>query len=149
MMVTVAKSLDIPIKILIPRPPDADDPSRAFGMLGLGDIVLPGFMIGMALRFDLYLQYLRLQRTTRSDEGSMPKDDKESNVQSTAKLAYTPPMRHWSSRLWTSHRLLPPMFASGSFRKTYFTTSLLGYIAGMIDSRLFCTSSQRYSLHCC
>src|ERR1700733_6069053 len=109
MMVTVAKSLDIPIKILIPRPPDADDPSRAFGMLGLGDIVLPGFMIGMALRFDLYLQYLRLQRTPKSDEGPVLKDEKEPNAQATAKLAYTPPMRHWSSRVWTSPRLLPPM----------------------------------------
>jgi minor histocompatibility antigen H13 len=146
MMVTVAKSLDIPIKILIPRPPDADDPSRAFGMLGLGDIVLPGFMIGMALRFDLYLHYLRLQRTTPSekehetaertaDENLAPKDENavtELRVQSTTKLVYTPPIRYWSSRLWTSSRLLPPMFASGSFRKTYFTMSFLGYIVGMI-----------------
>ncbi|KAI9656661.1 MAG: hypothetical protein M1831_004571 [Alyxoria varia] len=64
MMVTVAKSLDIPIKLLFPRPPLQDEPdptTTKLSMLGLGDIVLPGMMIGLALRFDLYLFYLRRQ----------------------------------------------------------------------------------------
>jgi minor histocompatibility antigen H13 len=144
MMVTVAKSLDIPIKILVPRPPDADDPSRAFGMLGLGDIVLPGFMIGMALRFDLHLHYMRLQRTSHAENGPAnvegnsvdgstqnEKDTVSESTQTAGKPKYVPPIRHWSSRVWTSSRLLPPIFASGSFRKTYFTVSFLGYILGM------------------
>ena len=65
----------------------------------------------------------------------MSKDESavtKSRSQSAQKLEYTRPIRHWSSRVWTSPRLLPPMFASGSFRKTYFTMSLLGYIVGMM-----------------
>lgn len=71
MMVTVAKSLDIPIKLLFPRPPapDADPAVQQLAMLGLGDIVLPGIMIGLALRFDLYLLYLRKQRKVARVEG--------------------------------------------------------------------------------
>ena len=70
MMVTVATKIDIPAKMLFPRPADpGDDPARSLAMLGLGDIVLPGIVIGLALRFDLYLFYLRKQRCReRSDE---------------------------------------------------------------------------------
>jgi hypothetical protein len=66
MMVTVAKSLDVPIKLMFPRPTPADDPTAAssHAMLGLGDVVLPGIMIGLALRFDLYLFYLHRQKRT-------------------------------------------------------------------------------------
>ena len=39
-MVTVAKSFDAPIKLLIPK--DIWAPTYNFSMLGLGDIVLPG-----------------------------------------------------------------------------------------------------------
>lgn len=70
MMVTVAKSLDIPIKLMFPRPPppDAAPGDTALSMLGLGDVVLPGIMIGLALRFDLYLFYLKKQ-TKGSNRG--------------------------------------------------------------------------------
>ena len=65
LMVTVATSLDIPAKLLFPRPPGPDgDPSKQhLSMLGLGDIVLPGMMIGFALRMDLYLHYLKQQKS--------------------------------------------------------------------------------------
>ncbi|KAF1827932.1 uncharacterized protein K489DRAFT_310948 [Dissoconium aciculare CBS 342.82] len=62
LMVTVAKNLDVPIKLVFPRPDDA----RSFSMLGLGDIVIPGIMIAMALRFDLYLFYLKKQTYFRA-----------------------------------------------------------------------------------
>jgi len=78
MMVTVATKLDIPIKLLFPRPrqvlpepvgalPGSQEmqdyleslaKKQAMAMLGLGDIVIPGIMIAFALRFDLYLFYL-------------------------------------------------------------------------------------------
>ena len=63
LMITVATKLDIPAKLLFPRPrgPDDDPNKEALSMLGLGDVVLPGMMIGLALRFDLYLFYLRKQ----------------------------------------------------------------------------------------
>jgi minor histocompatibility antigen H13 len=64
-MVTVAKSLDVPIKMLWPKniweiidagivktPPDTK-----FSLLGLGDIVLPGIFIALCLRYD-YFRYL-------------------------------------------------------------------------------------------
>jgi hypothetical protein len=49
-MVDVATSLDAPIKLLAPRSSTSSD----FALLGLGDIVIPGLMISLCLRFDLY-----------------------------------------------------------------------------------------------
>ncbi|KAK3277150.1 hypothetical protein CYMTET_14824 [Cymbomonas tetramitiformis] len=48
-MVSVAKSFDAPIKLLFPRPSDAE---KAFSMLGLGDIVVPGIFVAIMLRYD-------------------------------------------------------------------------------------------------
>lgn len=48
-MVSVAKSFDAPIKLLFPTA----DKTRPFSMLGLGDIVIPGIFVALALRFDV------------------------------------------------------------------------------------------------
>lgn len=67
-MVAVATGLDIPIKILIPRKPvyDLSLLNQAefstfhnipTSLLGLGDIVLPGALIALTLRFDLHRHY--------------------------------------------------------------------------------------------
>ncbi|KAL3828232.1 hypothetical protein ACJIZ3_017034 [Penstemon smallii] len=48
-MVSVAKSFDAPIKLLFPTA----DAVRPFSMLGLGDIVIPGIFVALALRFDV------------------------------------------------------------------------------------------------
>uniref|UniRef100_A0A1D1YN77 Minor histocompatibility antigen H13 n=1 Tax=Anthurium amnicola TaxID=1678845 RepID=A0A1D1YN77_9ARAE len=48
-MVSVAKSFDAPIKLLFPT----SDAARPFSMLGLGDIVIPGIFVALALRFDV------------------------------------------------------------------------------------------------
>ncbi|KAK9075192.1 hypothetical protein SSX86_003513 [Deinandra increscens subsp. villosa] len=48
-MVSVAKSFDAPIKLLFPTGVAA----RPFSMLGLGDIVIPGIFVALALRFDV------------------------------------------------------------------------------------------------
>lgn len=48
-MVTVAKSIEAPIKLLFPRPGDDASP---FSMLGLGDIVVPGLYVALMLRYD-------------------------------------------------------------------------------------------------
>mmetsp|Transcript_25217 Transcript_25217/g.37194 ORF Transcript_25217/g.37194 Transcript_25217/m.37194 type:complete len:1132 (-) Transcript_25217:403-3798(-) len=55
-MVTVAKSLDGPIKILFPRSliPDAATGKLEMSLLGLGDIVIPGFFLALLLRFDAH-----------------------------------------------------------------------------------------------
>nr|XP_043615285.1 signal peptide peptidase-like [Erigeron canadensis] len=48
-MVSVAKSFDAPIKLVFPT----RDVARPFSMLGLGDIVIPGIFVALALRFDV------------------------------------------------------------------------------------------------
>ena len=50
-MLTVAKSIDAPIKLLFPKDWSTEPPQ--FSLLGLGDIVLPGIFISMCLRFDV------------------------------------------------------------------------------------------------
>jgi len=49
-MVTVAVSIDAPVKLLFPR--DIFAEKLQYSMLGLGDIVVPGFLIAFLLRFD-------------------------------------------------------------------------------------------------
>eukprot|EP00041_Stephanoeca_diplocostata_P012949 m.220375 g.220375 ORF g.220375 m.220375 type:complete len:409 (-) comp19159_c0_seq1:182-1408(-) len=52
-MVTVAKSFDAPIKVLFPKDFMINGIfAKEFAMLGLGDIVLPGVVIALLLRFD-------------------------------------------------------------------------------------------------
>ncbi|KAF8844712.1 hypothetical protein BDN67DRAFT_673149 [Paxillus ammoniavirescens] len=50
-MVKVATSLDVPIKLLWPKSISFTT-ERGFTMLGLGDIVIPGIFIALALRYD-------------------------------------------------------------------------------------------------
>jgi len=55
-MVTVAKSIDGPIKILFPKSltPDPETLKIPLSLLGLGDIVIPGFFLALLLRFDAH-----------------------------------------------------------------------------------------------
>ena len=57
-MLTVAKNIDAPIKLLFPTEWNAIDAETGetkpkFSLLGLGDIVIPGVFIALALRFDV------------------------------------------------------------------------------------------------
>ena len=49
-MVTVAKKIDAPIKLLFPYWLDGE---MKFSMLGLGDIVIPGIFIALCVRYDI------------------------------------------------------------------------------------------------
>merc|ERR1712232_445043 len=55
-MVTVAQSLDSPIKLLFPRTlvPNIDTGNIDLSLVGLGDIVIPGFFLSLLLRFDAH-----------------------------------------------------------------------------------------------
>jgi len=55
-MVTVAKKIDGPIKILFPRSliPNPETGKLDLSLLGLGDIVIPGFFLSLLLRFDAH-----------------------------------------------------------------------------------------------
>jgi len=52
-MVSVATSLDLPIKLLWPKSMTFSS-LRGFTMLGLGDIVIPGVFVSLALRYDFH-----------------------------------------------------------------------------------------------
>lgn len=134
LMVTVAKNLDQPIKLLFPRPSQpgqvpGEPPQQSYSMLGLGDIVLPGLMIALALRFDLYLFYLSKQRmvTKVSDEGK----DSEKVVD---KAQYASVTGRWGDRLWTitlPASARPPQLQI-AFPTSYFNASIIGYVSGMV-----------------
>ena len=139
MMVTVAKSLDIPIKLIFPRPPapGADPTKASHAMLGLGDVVLPGIIIGLALRFDLYLFYLRKQThsTLALDVGDGPQN-------TVTKPKYFSLSGRWSEHFWTHSWTGRPLFSTSAstpqphftFPKTYFNASLIGYLLGMLTT---------------
>ena len=52
-MVTVATSFDAPIKLMYPHPEILAKITRPFAMLGLGDIVIPGLVVSLVLRYDV------------------------------------------------------------------------------------------------
>ena len=146
LMITVATKLDIPVKLLFPRPlgPDEDPAKKAMSMLGLGDIVLPGIMIGLALRFDLYLYYLKKQRTAKqvssavaevSTDMEKTQDDAKSDDLDSAKgivkATYFSATGGWGERFWLGQKISAEA-EGGSFPKTYFHASVTGYIIGML-----------------
>lgn len=134
LMVTVAKTLDIPAKLLFPRPPGPnDDPDKkSLAMLGLGDIVLPGIVIGLALRFDLYLFYLRKQSNRALPEEEYSEEDKREDE--LVKVEWQPAAGGWGERFWTTPALseIIGKEQGGRFPKTYFHAGLFGYSVGLI-----------------
>lgn len=51
-MLTVAKGIDAPIKLIFPKDySDSDD--LKYSLLGLGDIIIPGIFVSICLRFDI------------------------------------------------------------------------------------------------
>lgn len=143
LMVTVATKLDIPAKLVFPRPsaPGEDPAKPAFSMLGLGDIVLPGMMIGFALRFDLYLFYLRKQ--TRRDIKTTADDTDATDAKPPARLVpkfvmekdkWYPATGGWGERFWSSRKAIvtSDRYHGTIFPKTYFHASLIGYVVGML-----------------
>ena len=141
LMITVATNLDIPVKLLFPRPSTADeDPVKtALSMLGLGDIVIPGMMIGFALRFDLYLFYLRKQTQRLQAPKEIPEQDllngKMTHPKETdggvIKPTYQAATGGWGERFWLTPEDRASM-VGGVFPKHYFYASIIGYAAGIL-----------------
>ncbi|KAL2428892.1 hypothetical protein ABEF95_005242 [Exophiala dermatitidis] len=148
MMVTVATKLDVPIKLLFPRPDGCVYPvgapegspameeylqclakKRTMAMLGLGDIVVPGMLLAFALRFDLYLYYLR---KGRSDQKSTDLTKIEHNE--PAKPIYANAKGAWGERFWTSSKLWSKDVKAKQFPKPYFYATIFGYVAGMVTT---------------
>lgn len=72
-MVTVAKGIDAPIKILAPKTSPFASPTD-FAMLGLGDIIVPGLVIALCLRYDLhrYAAFYKGQNVTPRSKFGKP-----------------------------------------------------------------------------
>ncbi|EXJ63209.1 hypothetical protein A1O7_03656 [Cladophialophora yegresii CBS 114405] len=140
MMVTVATKLDVPIKLLFPRPdgcvmpvgapegsPEMEEylkclaKKRTMAMLGLGDIVVPGMVLAFALRFDLYLHYLQQNNTTKQGE-----------ITKTTRPTYTSARGGWGERFWTSSRLWAKEMRAKQFPKPYLYATITGYVVGMV-----------------
>jgi minor histocompatibility antigen H13 len=154
MMVTVATKLDVPIKLLFPRPDGCVMPvgaaegsplmeeyleclarKRTMAMIGLGDIVIPGMMIAFALRFDLFLFYLRQQKRAIKEGKEAPRSDvSEYPSHMTQRAKYLTATGGWGERFWTNRTLEPAEFKAKRFPKTYFHASLVGYIIGMMTT---------------
>lgn len=52
-MVTVARNIDLPLKLKFPKGYDPITSEMQFGMLGLGDIVWPGVLISLCIKYDI------------------------------------------------------------------------------------------------
>lgn len=143
LMVTVAKNLDVPIKLVFPRPEEPSEepgkpPVQSFSMLGLGDIVLPGLMIALALRFDLYIFYRKKQTTAPTSTAVSDKDEKD--TENITKAPWVPITGNWGDKFWTSwapsSAELPKRLRT-SFPKIYFTATVIGYVIGMVATLVF------------
>lgn len=144
LMVTVAKSLDIPAKLLFPRP-------GGMSILGLGDLVVPGMVIGFALRFDLWRYYTQMAEHNAPSEADHDKGKEEassevaeSDSQASPRMEkpiYRPATGHWGTRFWTGSSWKGDNQAlkvgeGGRFPKPYFHVTLCGYVLGMLCTLL-------------
>lgn len=132
-MVQVATKLDLPIKILWPKSLLFSS-ARGFTMLGLGDIVIPGTFVALALRYD----YARYARNTELTQGNVPTtieanssagaDHKLTNGHSIAGL----------TKPTTAIKL--DEVAQAKFRqsapKPYFYAALSAYVSGLATTML-------------
>ncbi|KAF2719442.1 hypothetical protein K431DRAFT_286735 [Polychaeton citri CBS 116435] len=137
LMVSVATNLEQPIKLVFPRPDepgvDGEPPVKNYSMLGLGDIVLPGIVIGLALRFDLHLFYLKQQQ--RRGKSLRSSEINGSTASEVEKPLYISATSRWGDRLWTWSAKSPlPEVEAARFPKPYFNASLVGYVLGMLTT---------------
>jgi minor histocompatibility antigen H13 len=75
-MLTVAKGIDAPIKLLFPKDYTKEG-KAAFSILGLGDIVIPGIFVSLCLRFD-FLKSIKveyLDQLIKADAKGTAKED--------------------------------------------------------------------------
>ncbi|KAM0252468.1 hypothetical protein ACHAP5_001116 [Fusarium lateritium] len=138
-MITVATKLDVPIKLTF-------ETGARKSILGLGDIVIPGMVMALALRFDLWLHYERKIKYESTDLKLIEKDPasgalvtKSEVKHKEVKAKYVNVKGNWGDNLWTRGALflsgsgqLPPDLAATRFRKTYFYASVTGYLLGML-----------------
>ncbi|OAA72157.1 intramembrane protease 2 [Cordyceps fumosorosea ARSEF 2679] len=138
-MVTVATTLDVPIKLQFKA-------AQRQSILGLGDIVIPGMFVAWALRADLYFHYKRLVKYESTDLRIVEKDAASGELVTRSetkhrevKAPYVEVKGTWGDWFWTRRLMhlraatvVPPSVAAGTFGKTYFYASMVGYLLGML-----------------
>lgn len=138
-MITVATTLEVPVKLTFQA-------AERRSILGLGDIVIPGLVIGLALRFDLWLHYQRKIKYEATDLTLVEKDPSSGEIVSRSqqkhkevKARYVNVKGAWGDLLWTrgalflvNSRQLPAELQATRFPKVYFYASMVGYSAGML-----------------
>ncbi|CCT70317.1 related to Minor histocompatibility antigen H13 [Fusarium fujikuroi] len=138
-MVTVATKLDVPIKLTF-------EAAERKSILGLGDIVIPGMVMALALRFDLWLHYDQKIKYESTNLKLIEKDPtsgalitRSETKHKEVKAKYVNVKGKWGDSLWTrgaffifGSQQLPPDLAAAHFRKTYFHASVIGYLLGML-----------------
>ena len=149
-MITVATKLDVPIKL-------AFEAGSRSSILGLGDIVIPGMVIGWALRLDLWIFYQRRVKYEPTELKLVERDAATGQVVTRSeskhrevKARFANPKAWWGERLWTRGPLflrrrpqVPPELAAAHFPKTYFYASMAGYALGMVATLAMVLVSQR------
>ncbi|KIH91501.1 signal peptide protein peptidase [Sporothrix brasiliensis 5110] len=137
-MVAVATQVDAPIKIVAGSGPQT-------GMLGLGDIVVPGIYMCLCLRYDLYRHYARqikhVDTTLTAVVANLATDEDKATTTKTStatrevKPQYIDPQGRWGDRLWTSGAATAVTTAgltAARFSKPYFYVSMVAYVIGLM-----------------
>lgn len=138
-MITVATKLDVPIKLVFTG-------TGRSSMLGLGDIVVPGIFIALALRFDHWRYYekkIKYEPTELATEIAPQSSEQTTTVTETqcrsVKAPYVNLQGQWGNRFWTTRLSQPfsvstatPALAAAAFPKTYFYACMGGYALGMV-----------------
>ncbi|KAI5778737.1 signal peptide peptidase-domain-containing protein [Geopyxis carbonaria] len=127
LMVTVATNLDVPIKLLFPRPGTTALGAPALAMLGLGDLVIPGLVIAMALRWDLWRHYELQRRALLKAAASESGEPLDAKTRKALKPRYLKATSQWGERYWSGCDM--PVF-----KKTYFTAAMVGYVVAMVTT---------------
>ncbi|KAG9254227.1 signal peptide peptidase-domain-containing protein [Emericellopsis atlantica] len=132
-MVTVATTLDVPIKLTFKA-------ASRQSILGLGDIVLPGLVMAWALRLDLWLHYQRKVKYEPTELQIREKDAsgmvviRKETKHKEIKAPYVTAQGAWGERFWTGvfgRKPMPAEISASKFPKTYFYATVVGYALGM------------------
>lgn len=146
-MVAVATQVDAPLKLTY------ETSGGRSSLLGLGDIVIPGIFICLALRFDLWRHYNRKVTRVEEDLKTVSKEESEAGsgnttageittvktAYRTVKAPFVDPRGQWGNFLWTtsprdlvSGKPAVKALSDADFPKTYFRVTLFGYLIGML-----------------
>jgi len=93
-MLTVAKGIDAPIKLKFPKDYSGEKPH--FSILGLGDIVIPGIVVSLCLRYD-FLKHINLKHFEKLVKAEGKGDGDADLMKYLNKVASECPQRYFAA----------------------------------------------------